>query len=431
MSARLFVALLGSSICTSTAWASPQVSDAEALKAAIAEQQRQIEAQQRIIEQQRIAIDDLQGLLLGADIVTYRGRGVQGLNPSSSDVAQKSPQAGAPRPEAAPPAAQQTAEPAMPDAPVGDQPEVERDVRNEVAAVPQDVGVLTPAGRIVIDPTFEYTQSATDRLVFRGFELVPGIQIGLIEASRARRETIASTMAVRYGLTNRLEIEARIPGLHRYDRIEVAQQRDEGIVRSISLKEDDIGDIEFAARYQLNSQRGQNPIWVASLRVKSDTGKGPFDIAYDEFGVATGLATGSGFWGVQPGLSMLLPSDPVVIFAGATYLWHIGRDVDRLIGSAPIGHVDPGDAISGNLGFGFALNPRFSFALGYRHSYLMATKTEIGDGIERSRPLQVGSMTLGMSYRLNVRQTISFGVEFGVTEDAPDVSVTLRFPFVL
>ena len=181
-------------------------------------------------------------------------------------------------------------------------------------------------------------------------------------------------------------------------------------------------------RYQLNRPRGQNPIWVANLRVKSDTGKSPFEVKYDSFGVATGLSTGSGFWAVQPGVNFLLPSDPAVIFGSIGYLYHIPRNIDRDIGGARIGRVDPGDAISGNLGFGFALNPRFSFSMGYRHSYIFPSKTEIGGNIERSDRAQVGSFTFGMSYRLSPRQSVNVGFEFGATADAPDVGVTVRFP---
>jgi hypothetical protein len=294
--------------------------------------------------------------------------------------------------------------------------------------VPEGQGVLTPAGRMVLDSSFEYTSSSTNRLVFRGIELVPGIQIGLIEASDADRTTLISTLSAHYGLTNRLEVDVRIPALYRWDRIEVAQQRDEGIVRTISLKERGLGDVEMALRYQINRARGQNPIWVANLRVKSDTGKSPFEVGFDEFGVATGLSTGSGFWAVQPGVSFLLPSDPAVIFGSLAYLYHIPRDINREIGGAFIGRVDPGDAISGSLGFGFALNPRFSFSMGYRHSYIMRSTQEIGASVERSNRAQVGSFTFGMSYRATPRQSINFGFEFGATADAPDVAVTLRLP---
>src|SRR3546814_12329845 len=60
-------------------------------------------------------------------------------------------------------------------------------------------------------------------------------------------------------------------------RIEVVQQRDEGIVRQIALREGGFGDAEFSLRYQFNRPVGQKPIFVGTLRVKSDTGKGPFE----------------------------------------------------------------------------------------------------------------------------------------------------------
>ena len=371
--------------------------------------QERLAAQQEQIAAQQAQIDDLRRQLLnGTSLESMRAAGVQSASSAGGASA------------AAP----------LPDRPVGEAPEPTL-AQVEVAAVPEGQGVLTPRGTLVFDPSVEYVRSSTNRLVFRGIELIPGIQIGLIEATDADRDTIVGTAALRYGLTDRIEIEGRLPFLHRRDRIEVIQQRDEGIVREIDLKENNIGDAEAAIRYQLNRPVGQRPIFVGSLRVKSATGKGPYDVDYDEFGVATGLATGSGFWAVAPGLSFLLPSDPAVIYGGVSYLWHMAKDIDRQIGDAQIGKVDPGDAVSANIGFGFALNPRFSYSLGYRHEYIFKTKTEIGDDIFKSKTLQAGSLALGASYLITERQPINLGFQFGVTEDAPDLSVTLRFPIIL
>jgi hypothetical protein len=387
----------------------------EMMRSEMAEQRDMIRQQNEIIARQQLAIDMLLRRSTGdADLAELRGTGIGTTSAMAQGVA---------------PVSQETTQ-TMPDMPVGEAPPPEPTIETKVEAVPEGQGVLTPAGRLVIDPSFDYTSSSTNRLVFRGIELVPGIQIGLIEASDADRDTIVTTMGLRYGITNRLEAEVRVPALYRWDRIEVAQQRDQGIVRTIKLKERDIGDVEFALRYQLNRpKQRQTPIWVANLRVKSDTGKSPFEVGYDDFGVATGLATGSGFWAVQPSVNFLLPSDPAVIFGSLGYLWHIPRDVDREVGGALIGRVDPGDAISGNLGFGFALNPRFSFSLGYRHSYIFPSTTEIGASTERSNRAQVGSFTFGMSYRLTPRQSVNIAVEMGATADAPDLGLTLRFPF--
>jgi hypothetical protein len=36
-----------------------------------------------------------------------------------------------------------------------------------------------------------------------------------------------------------------------------------------------------------------------------------------------------------------------------------------------------------------------------------------------------------MAYRVTEKQTVNLGFEFGVTSDAPDVSITIRTPLVL
>jgi len=379
--------------------------------AMIAEQRLQIDQMREQLARQQSQVDELRSFALGDfPLGLARGAGMtQGPGPALPG----------PGSEAV----------ALPDAPVGEAPPPTEDTSQRVAAVPEGQGVLTRKGEFFFEPSFEYTRSSTNRLVFRGIELIPGIQIGLIEATDADRDTLVGTAALRYGLTDRLEAEVRLPYLYRNDRIEVVQQRDEGIVRQIALREDGFGDAEFSLRYQFNRPVGQKPIFVGSLRVKSDTGKGPFDIGYDEFGVATGLATGSGFWAVQPGINFLMPSDPAVLYGGAAYLYHIPRNVNKMVGDVLVGRVDPGDAISANVGFGFALNPRFSFSLGYRHNYIFPTKSEIGDTLQRSKYLHVGSLNMGMSYRLTQRHVLNLGFEFGVTEDAPDVSITLRLPF--
>ena len=373
----------------------------------ISMQREMIQQQNATIARQQEAIDILLRRTSGdVDLAQMRGAGME---------------------QAAPPP--MAAAGPLPDAPVGEAPPPEPAVEAMVAAVPEGQGVLTPNGRLTLDTSFEYTNSSANRLVFRGFELIPGLQVGLIEASDVDRDALVGTVSLRYGITDRLEIEGRMPVMYRHDRIKVTQLRDEGIVRTLKLEESDIGDAEIALRYQVNAPTEQNRmIGIASLRVKSTTGKSPFDVGFDSFGVATGLPTGSGFWGIQPGLSFLLPSDPVVIYGGMSFLYHLPKNVDRMVGDVLVGRVDPGDAASANIGFGFALNPRFSFSLGYNHTYIFPTEQIIGGTKQRSTHLQSGAFAFGMSYRLDERQSINFGLQLGATADAPGLSVVLRLP---
>jgi hypothetical protein len=409
------VALVAAGAFATPARGAPaSATEASALQAQLERIDGELRSQRELIEQQAAQIaaqqKEIDTLRMNLELANSRGAGMV-ATVASGESADSAP---------------------LPAQPVGEAPEQPKpEEQAQVQAIPHDQGVLTPAGQLVFDPYFEYDHASTNRLVFRGIELVPGIQIGLIEASDADRDTIVTTPSLRYGLSNRIEIEGRVPYLYRNDRIQVVQQRDEQIVRGISLKDDGVGDAEATVRYQLNRVRPLKPIWIASLRVKSRTGRGPFEIPYDQFGVAEGLATGSGFWGVQPGVSFLLPSDPIVLYGGLSYFHQFARDIDKTIGETFIGRVKPGDAIGANIGFGFALNPRFSYSLGFRHSYIFPTESEIGETIQHSDRLQAGQLLFGMSYRFTERQTVNLGFEFGVTKDAPDLSVTLRLPIIL
>jgi hypothetical protein len=264
--------------------------------------------------------------------------------------------------------------------------------------------------------------------VFRGVEIVPGIQLGVIEANDADRDSVVATGALRYGVTSRLEVEARIPYVYRHDRVTTLAQRDETVSRTMELSGQQIGDVEVSARYQLSDVRPGRPIFVANVRVKPPTGLGPYDVGYDAFGVASDLATGSGFWAAEGGVTMLYPTDPAVIFASLNYLHNLPRDVDKTIGDSHIGRVEPGDSIGASLGFGLSLNPRFSVSFGYSHNYIFPTKTEIGTTVQESNSLQVGSLQMGWSFRLNERMTLTNNFEFGVTSDAPDMRVVFASP---
>ena len=123
--------------------------------------------------------------------------------------------------------------PTQPAQPVGAPPPPSRPV--EVAAIPERSGVLTPKGQLIVEPSIDYTHASTNRLVFRGIEIVTGIQIGVIEASDADRNALGGSWSARYGLTDRLEVQATLPWVIRSDRVSTLAQRDETITRTIDL----------------------------------------------------------------------------------------------------------------------------------------------------------------------------------------------------
>lgn len=405
------------------------------------QQQQEIDEQRGLIERQRREIQAMNGTVSDAELGEVRGAGfdVHGLRyvelagDEPIRLNRRGPIATLTQTEGggAPAASTSGATPAPaapPTRPVGEAPPEETQVAT-VDALPEGQNALLGAGRLVIEPSFDYSRSSSNRLVFRGVVIAEGIQIGLIDANDTARDTISSSIAIRYALTDRLEIEGRLPFIYRSDRVTTLSQGTTNTTQTFELEGSDIGDVEVSARYQLNQGRNGAPIFVAGARVKSDTGLGPFDLARDAQGVSTELATGSGFWAVQGSVSVMYPTDPAVLFGSLSYMYNIPRDIDRTLGTVTVGNVDPGDSIGVGFGFGFSLNPRFSYSLGYSHSYVMPTETELNGVTQRSTELQVGSLQLGLSFRATERLTLSTSVDMGLTEDAPDVRVSFRAPF--
>src|SRR3546814_9914853 len=90
---------------------------------------------------------------------------------------------------------------------------------------------------------------------------------------------------LRWGVTDRLELEAKVPFIYRDDRLTqtvTIQGQDEE--RTENLDGYGLGDIEIAAHYQLNDGRDDWPFFVGNLRFKTATGTGPFDVDRDSTG---------------------------------------------------------------------------------------------------------------------------------------------------
>ncbi|HEX6362281.1 MAG TPA: acetate kinase, partial [Albitalea sp.] len=179
------------------------------------------------------------------------------------------------------------------------------------------------------------------------------------------------------------------------------------------------------------------PYYIGSLRFKTRTGKDPFETRtrsqIDEIsfpGLQLELPRGSGFYGIQPALTVLLPSDPAVLFGTVSYLHSIKRDdVVQLTDGEPIplGTVKPGGVFGFNFGMGLALNEKSSFSIGYDHATIGKTRVGGVPAVDAVR-VQLGTLLLGYSYRVDAKQTVNVSLGVGATRDTPDVTLTVRVP---
>ncbi|MET0588357.1 MAG: hypothetical protein ABWZ75_07510 [Novosphingobium sp.] len=424
--------------------ATPLAADLSRLQEQIEAQRREIQDQRRVLDAQEDNLRKLEDALLD----TMRGAGIP-----RPQFAQSPPvwAGSVPVPLPAPGGSSSggfVAQPAEGVSTVGAKP-TEKPPVQEVAVLAEQGSVLTKAGRLTVEPTLEYARDDRNRFVFRGIEIPQSVLVGVFDINESRQDVFTAAATVRYGLSNRMEVGVKVPYIYRQDTavlvplVQNPPQSGAGTVNT-SVDGSGLGDIELIGRYQINDGTGGWPFLTANVNVVIPTGSDPFDIERTALGNATKAATGFGFWGVQPSLTAIMPTDPATLFGVIGYNWNFGKDVDVRISDAQIDHVTPGSGPNLTMGLGLALNERASVSFAYAHNWIFPTKSTVrpiniqngiptlGDPLTtKTRDLQIGRLLFGVSYRVNQRTTINWTVELGATDDATDLRTSLRIPISL
>ncbi len=335
----------------------------------------------------------------------------------------------------------QSASAPAPSQPVGQAP-VPDTAPPPVAPIFDQPGVLTPKHKLVVEPSFQFSYSSSDRVALVGYTIIPALLIGLIDVREVKTTTLTGAVAARYGISNRMEVEVRIPYVYSTNDT-VSREIFTGTAQDNAFNSHGkgLGDVEMTLRYQFNNGGPDKFYYIGWLRFKTATGKSPFDVVTDcvtrcvSNTTGTGLPleqpTGSGFYAIQPGLTWLFPSDPVVFFGNVSYLHSFGRDnLSLTIRNGQkdfVGSVQPGDIWGFNIGMGLALNEKASVSLGYDQSIVLPTKQN-GQTVPGSVRVILGTLLVGYSYRLSPKTTLNLSIGAGLTRDTPDVVMTMRVP---
>lgn len=403
--------------------------------------QVQLDRALALIEAQRVRLDEQAAQIAALRGQVQEAQALPSLPPRQPAVA--AAQGAAPGVPGDPGAALQP--PVQPLERVG-QASADEDRPIELAVLDGGGSVITRKGQLTGELQVDYARADRNRAVFRGIELVEAVLVGVFDINESRQDVLTASAALRYGLTNRLEVGVRVPVVHRADTsilapISGTTPDDMAATIDSSTKGTGIGDIEVSARYQLTQGREGVPYLIANLQGVIPTGSDPFAIPRDTLGRARRAATGAGFWGISPSITAILPSDPVVLFGTLGYTFNLGKGVNTQIPPVVIDYVDPADAVSASAGIGIAFNPRTTINLGYAHTWAFGTETRTrlieptpqwpGHRTSVSRDLQVGRLLFGVTYRVTDRTSLNWSVELGATEDATDLRTVLRIPTVL
>jgi hypothetical protein len=417
------VILAASGAGSASAWAETvDLTDPDAV-AALAARYRELSRRIDEIDHQTRVLDVLIDRV--EDLDRYRGRGAAAPGAASAAAAASDTPAEPPATVAADRREELEAQQSMPDLP----------------RVSPDVGgVLTPKGRLTLEPSWSYTYSSTNRVAIEGFTILPALLVGVIDVVEADRQNVVAGFSARYGITNRLELELKQSYIYRQDSTRSREFLTDAVEDSIFDAEGQgPGDYEVGFRYQFKRRNPTSPYVVGNLRFKAASGTDPFALATQSTltgdpQFASELPTGSGFRTVSPSLTLIYPSDPVVFFGSLGYLWTEPDDKgtwldedNRVMG---FGLVDPGNAARLSFGLGLGLNDRSSLSISYQLDQF--SKTWIETAAEQRIPgsdITVGKLLVGYSLRTQGGAPLNLAFGIGATSDAPDTDLTFRMPF--
>jgi hypothetical protein len=264
-------------------------------------------------------------------------------------------------------------------------------------------GVLLRKGRTQVEPTLSYTHVSNNRVGMSGFSLFDVIFIGEIRSDEIDRDIVTSTLDIRHGITDRLQGEVSLPMQMQREEVE-AGPIDE---RSRSVKSRrGFADISGGLSYQLVREHGTMPAMITHMKVKAPTGEAPH--------------MGSGGWAIKSGLTMLKTSDPVMLFTNIGYNFTMQSDLNGAT-------INPGNAIELGAGMAYALNYNLVFNGGIEQSFIGETMVN-GVPAVGSR-LVVANLKAGLTYALSKNLSVDLSLATGLTEDSPDMTVSVSFPY--
>lgn len=342
------------------------------------------------------------------------------------------PPSGAAPPPARPPEVARTTPPPPPapepaaDEDEGPAPDADRPVFTP-AFLRQAQAVLIPRHRLEVTPSFFHTFDDSNVLEIRGLDILNTIFIGRINVERERRHGLTAQLDARYGITDRLQANVTIPYRYVYSQLFVApgvQGIGEAEIADRTVQTNHIGDIEFGTSYHAVREKGWRPDLILSLSTKTRTGLAPADIELSDAEVPTG----TGFWGLRGQATMVKVTDPGILFASASYLWHIEDEVEALVSANTSRRfdLDPGDIFQLSAGYGFALNPYLSLTTRIEASYVEALRID-GDWISGTERW-LSTLSFGATYGVSRNMALDLAFEIGLTEDTPDFRFSVGAP---
>lgn len=290
--------------------------------------------------------------------------------------------------------------------------------------------------------TFElglsYSHYDRKDLILEGFLALNAIFLGDIQVDDIKAEILTMDLTGRYSVNDRWQVGVNVPLVYRNTRFQ--QRAGSGVQANVDAA--NIGDVSLTSAFQLHQETEELPDIVWNLTIQAPTGTDPYGVRSitktnvdgEDLQYPATLPTGSGIWSISNGLSFVKTTDPAIIFANIGYTYNIEQSFDDIgssSGNQP-GKIKLGDSIYYGVGMAFALNERMSLSTSFAQRFSLESEIK-NDG--ESWQEVVGSdgnsatFNTSFTYAITDKQSMTASLGIGLTPDAPDLSVGLKFPY--
>jgi hypothetical protein len=299
-------------------------------------------------------------------------------------------------------------------------------------------------GNFSFETGITYARYDARQLTLNGFLALDSIFLGNINLDRIKSDNWTLDLTGRYNVDNRWQFDVNVPVVYRESTYQSGGANG-GSGTSTSeesvSRDPTIGDVNFGVSYKFLDETPSLPDAVVSVRVKAPTGKEPFGIklvqsaANTNLYVPENLPTGNGVWSITPGISLVKTFDPAVLFGSLSYTHNfegsfddISSDVNQKVG----GKVALGDSFQLGVGVAFALNEKMSMSFSVSDLIQRKSKLKPDGGDWQSvvsSDANAGYFNVGMTIAASDNLTIVPNLAIGMTDDAPDFTFSLKFPY--
>ncbi len=298
-------------------------------------------------------------------------------------------------------------------------------------------------GKFSVETGLTYTHYDTRALVLNGFLALDSIFLGNINLDRIKADNWTLDLTARYNLDQRWQFDINVPVVYRESTYSSGGAGGAGPVTSDATvtRDPTIGDVNVGVAYKFLDESEDWPDAVATLRVKAPTGKDPYGIKLvndptnDNLSVPEDLPTGNGVWSITPGISLVKTFDPAVLFGSLSYTYNMEdsfSDISPTVNTKVPGDVKIGDSWQIGAGIAFALNEKMSMSFSVSDQFARKSKIKPDGGDWQSVPnsdYNAANFNIGMTFAATDNLTIVPNLSIGLTEDSPDFSFSLKFPY--